>query len=611
MYIPKRYLLYQQKYIAPYVNAALQVVSFLAHLAAALLIVCATLEFGFELTDLLKRELSWVYFSVWVTFLVDRISHLIFRKRNYWKSEYSFWGWGINALLALTLVPIMVKLLKIDDSVGLMSIVDNRVFHMVVLLLISVIDLSDAMMRSLGRKANPALMMAVSFLFVILVGSGLLLMPRCVQHGVHLSWVDSLFTATSAVCVTGLTAIDIPTTFTVFGQMVIMLLIQVGGLGVMTITSFFALFFMGNSSIYNQMLVRDMVSSKSLASLWSTLLNIFGFTLFIELAGAVAIFFNIHDTIGLTFNQELFFSLFHSISAFCNAGFSIYLNGLSAPELMENHCWLYIIVSLLIILGGIGYPVLVNFKLAVYKYIEGVWLWMRGRRNVLFSIPNLYDMNTKIVLRTTGALILIGTVSIGLFEWNNTFYGMCLEEKLTQAFFNAVSPRTAGFVSVDLGSMCIQSIMIYTLLMWIGGASQSTAGGIKVNAFAVSLLNIRAVIRGADHVEFAGRELSLDSLRRANVAVFVSFGVLTVFVFMMTLLEPYLPLRAIIFECVSAFGTVGSSLGITTQLGDFSKILLVVLMFLGRVGLVTLAQGVLHQYKNQNYKLPKDSIIIS
>ena len=611
MFIPKHNLFYQQKYISPYVNAALQVVSFMAHLAAAFLIVSATLEFGFELTDRLKSELNWLYFGVWITFLVDRISHLILKKGDYWKSKYSFWGWGINGLLALTLLPIIVKSLGIDDSAGLMSVLDNQTFHLLVLFVISVIDLSNAVISSLGRKLNPALMMAVSFLFIILVGSGLLLMPRCIQHGVHLSWIDSLFTATSAVCVTGLTTTDVPTTFTVFGQSIIMLLIQIGGLGVMTITSFFALFFMGNSSIYNQMLVRDMVSSKSLASLWSTLLNIFGFTAFIELAGAVAIFLNVHGTIGLSLGQELFFSIFHSISAFCNGGFSIYRGGLSAPVLMENHCWLYIIVSLLIILGGIGYPVLVNFKTFAYKHIIGVWRWMHGQRYVRFSIPNLFDMNTKIVLYTTTVLILVGSAFIGYYEWNNTFSGMRLEEKLTQAFFNAVSPRTAGFISIDLGDMCIQSIIIYTLLMWIGGASQSTAGGIKVNAFAVSLLNMRAVLRGADRVEFAGRELSLDSLRRANVAIFASIGILTVFVFVMTVLEPHLPLKAIVFECVSAFSTVGSSLGITAQLGETAKLLLVVLMFMGRVGLVTLAQGVLRQYQNQNYQLPKDSIIIS
>ena len=236
---------------------------------------------------------------------------------------------------------------------------------------------------------------------------------------------------------------------------------------------------------------------------------------------------------------------------------------------------------------------------------------MHGQRYVRFSIPNLFDMNTKIVLYTTTVLILVGSAFIGYYEWNNTFSGMRLEEKLTQAFFNAVSPRTAGFISIDLGDMCIQSIIIYTLLMWIGGASQSTAGGIKVNAFAVSLLNMRAVLRGADRVEFAGRELSLDSLRRANVAIFASIGILTVFVFVMTVLEPHLPLKAIVFECASAFSTVGSSLGITAQLGETAKLLLVVLMFMGRVGLVTLAQGVLRQYQNQNYQLPKDSIIIS
>ena len=208
-------------------------------------------------------------------------------------------------------------------------------------------------------------------------------------------------------------------------------------------------------------------------------------------------------------------------------------------------------------------------------------------------------------------LIVSGTALLAFFEWNNTFAGMPIREKLTQAFFNAVSPRTAGFISVDLNSMCIQSIFIYTLLMWIGGASQSTAGGVKVNAFAVAFLNIRAIIHGTTRVEFAGRELSTDSIRRANAAVFVSIILLSVFVFLVTLTEPDLPLKAIVFECVSAFATVGSSLGITSSLQDTSKVLLVVLMFIGRVGLVTMAQGLLKQYKNQNYKLPQDNITIS
>ena len=332
----------------------------------------------------------------------------------------------------------------------------------------------------------------------------------------------------------------------------------------------------------------------------------------LELAGAVCIFLNIHGTIGLDLRHELFFSVFHSVSAFCNAGFSNYPDGMSAPELMVGgHCWLYVILSLLIILGGIGYPVLVNMKAVVTKRARLIWRWLRGRYASL-SIPNLYDLNTKIVLKTTAVLIVSGTVLIAFFEWDNTFAGMQTHEKLTQAFFNAVSPRTAGFISVNLNSMCLQSIFIYTLLMWIGGASQSTAGGVKVNAFAVAILNIRSILRGSDRVEFAGREVSTDSIRRANAAVIVSVVVLSFFVFLVTLTDPDLPLKAIVFECVSAFATVGSSLGITSQLQDASKVLLVVLMFIGRVGVVTLAQGLLKQYKNQNYyKLPQDNITIS
>ena len=590
---------------------ALRIFSFMAHVAAMGVIVGAVLEFGFELSERLRSEFSLVYFWAWNMFLIERISRLLLTKRGKRKSAYNFLGWTINGLLTLTLIPIFVNFLGIDDSFGVLKIVDNRVFHLLILFLISFIELSDTVITSLGRKSNPALMMAVSFLFIIMVGSGMLLMPRCIQQGVHLSWIDSLFTATSAVCVTGLTTIDVPSTFTSFGQLVIMMLIQVGGLGVMTITSFFALFFMGNTSIYSQMQVQDMVSSKSLASLWSTLLNILGFTVFLELAGAGMIFLNIHGTIGLDFHQELFFSVFHAVSAFCNGGFSNYQDGMSASVLMEGHSWLYIILALLIILGGIGYPVLVNMKTAVLRHAKVMWKWINGHHYVSLNIPNLFDLNTKIVLRTTTLLIVIGTVLIAFFEWDNTFAGMPIHEKLTQAFFNAVSPRTAGFISVNLNNMCIQSILIYTILMWIGGASQSTAGGVKVNAFAVAFLNIRAIIHGSTRVEFSGRELSTDSIRRANAAVFVSLMVLGIFIFLITLTEPDQPLKAIVFECVSAFATVGSSLGLTPELHDLSKVLIVVLMFIGRVGLVTMAQGLLKQYKNQNYKLPQDNITIS
>ena len=610
-FIPNRYMLYHEKYVDQYINKALRIISFIAHMASVFMIATSILEFGFQLTDDQMGHVNWLYFWVWITYLIDRGSHLILKKRLYWKSAYSFFGWSINGLLLLTLIPIIVTILGIDDSRGIVNILSNRVFHVSVLFLISLIDLSDEAIRFLGQKSNPALVMAISFMFIILVGSGLLLMPRCIQEGASITWVDSLFTSTSAVCVTGLTCVDISSTFTHFGQLVILALIQVGGLGVMTITSFFALFFMGNTSIYNQMLVRDMVSSRSLASLWSTLLNIFGFTAFLEFIGAVAIFFCIHGSIGLEIGDEVFFSVFHSISAFCNAGFSTYKDGLSAPMLMHGHCMLYIFISIIVVTGGIGYPVLVNFKTIIYKHLQEVWRWMHGRRYVSFSIPNLFDLNTKIVLHTTVLLLIVGFVFIAVFEWNQAFHGMGVGEKLTHSFFNAVCPRTAGFTSVSLNNMCIQTIFIYILLMWIGGSSQSTAGGIKVNAFAVTMINIRAIIHGTIRVEFGNRELTVDSIRRANATVFVSVCVLVVSIFLMTLIEPYLPLKAVIFECVSALGTVGASLNLTQELGNGGKMLIAMLMFVGRVGMVTLAQGILQQYKKQNYQLPQDNIIIS
>lgn len=198
-----------------------------------------------------------------------------------------------------------------------------------------------------------------------------------------------------------------------------------------------------------------------------------------------------------------------------------------------------------------------------------------------------------------------------MFEWNGAFSGMPVADKWTHAFFNAVCPRTAGFNSVDLATQSVQSLLIYLLLMWVGGAAQSTAGGVKVNAFAVVVLNLIAVLRGTERVEVFGRELSHDSIRRSNATVVMSLGVLFLFIFLLTLLEPQASLMAITFECVSALSTVGSSLNFTPTLCDASKLLVALLMFIGRVGLITLMLGVVKQKRNTKYRYPSDNIIIN
>lgn len=184
-------------------------------------------------------------------------------------------------------------------------------------------------------------------------------------------------------------------------------------------------------------------------------------------------------------------------------------------------------------------------------------------------------------------------------------------DKLTQAFFNASCPRTAGFTSVDLTSLSVQTLLVYLMLMWIGGGAQSTAGGVKVNAFAVVVLNLVAVLRGSERVEVLGRELSHDSIRRSNATVVMSLGVLFLFVFLLSILEPEASLMALTFECVSALSTVGSSLNLTPSLCDTSKLLVALLMFIGRVGLITLMLGIVKQKKNTKYRYPSDDIIIN
>lgn len=300
----------------------------------------------------------------------------------------------------------------------------SKLYHIPLLLLFSFLNLSNGLVRLLGRRTNPSLILAVSFFVIILIGTGLLLLPRCTVEGVVLSWVDALFTSTSAVCVTGLVPVDVSATFTPMGLTVIILLIQVGGLGVMTLTSFFAMFFMGNTSLYNQLVVRDMVSSNSLGSLLSTLLYILGFTMVIEGAGMVSIWLGIHGTLGMSLEEELAFSAFHSISAFCNAGFSTLPGNLGNPMVMTGHNSLYISVSLLIILGGIGFPILVNFKDIVLYHLRRFWKFVRTLKLDRHKKQHLYNLNTKIVLIVTLLLLVLGTLAVAAFEWNGSFAGM-------------------------------------------------------------------------------------------------------------------------------------------------------------------------------------------
>ena len=611
MKIYHKILLYQNKLLQPYVRVLFRMMAVLTYMASLLLIVGVVYEHGFPLSATDISHLKILYKAVWIIFLIDVTLH-IFLEYKGTKKNFRKLAWILSWLLYLTFVPVIFH--RPDEEGAILYVWDflgSKLYHIPLLLLFSFLNLSNGLVRLLGRRTNPSLILAVSFFVIILIGTGLLLLPRCTVEGVVLSWVDALFTSTSAVCVTGLVPVDVSATFTPMGLTVIILLIQVGGLGVMTLTSFFAMFFMGNTSLYNQLVVRDMVSSNSLGSLLSTLLYILGFTMVIEGAGMVSIWLGIHGTLGMSLEEELAFSAFHSISAFCNAGFSTLPGNLGNPMVMTGHNSLYISVSLFIILGGIGFPILVNFKDIVLYHLRRFWKFVRTLKLDRHKKQHLYNLNTKIVLIVTLLLLVLGTLAVAAFEWNGAFAGMSVADKWTQAFFNATCPRTAGFSSVDLTSLSVQTILIYIFLMWIGGAAQSTAGGVKVNAFAVVVLNLIAVLRGTERVEVFGRELSHDSIRRSNATVVMSLGVLFLFIFVLSILEPKMSVMTLTFECVSALSTVGSSLNATPLLRDESKLLVALLMFVGRVGLITLMLGIVKQKKNTKYRYPSDDIIIN
>lgn len=587
----------------------LKVIEGLAYFFSFLFPVSLVYEHGFMLTSDEVSYLRVISNVTWLVFLLHYFFCIVSNREEV-RARFTLWTWILSVCLFFTLLPVVFhKPEEASGVLGVWNFFHSQLYRTIILFLLSLSQLSSYFVRLLGKRTNPSLILSSSFLLLMLVGAGLLMLPRATYHGI--SWVDALFTSTSAVCVTGLVTLDVATTFTREGQIVLLLLIQIGGLGVMTLTSFFAMFFMGNTSLYSQLVVRDMVSSKSLNSLLSTLVYILGFTLFIEALGMLFIWLSIHDTLGMTLEEELFFSAFHSVSAFCNAGFSTLPGNLGNDWVMGGHTPLYIVVSFLIILGGIGFPILVNLSTTLNYYIRHA-CWKLFRRSEYFPAKvHLYDLNTRIVFYMTVLLVVGGTVVIALLEWNHALQGLPVWDKWVHAFFNSVCPRTAGFCSISLPTLSAQSLLFMILLMVIGGGTQSTAGGVKVNVFTVILVNLWAVIRGRERPVIMKRELSDDSVRRSNAALLLYAIFLFVGVFTLSLIEPHASLLTITFECVSALSTVGSSLDFTPTMSTAGKLLVILMMFIGRVGALTFVNGLIKQEEKKKYRYPSDNIIIN
>ena len=586
------------------------IVKIVSMLTSICVVAAIIVDYGFELD---AHEMSFilsVYNIGWWVYFISFAYKVVVHWSEVWRKGMSF-TLILGIMLCASALP-MFFTMSVDSQIltTLWSMLVHKYFIISVIGLLSLITISQWIVNFVNKRTNPALLIVVCFITVIAFGALLLLLPRSTLEHIRLPMVDALFISTSAVCVTGLSPLEIAHTFTIEGQIILALLIQIGGLGIMTITSFFALFFMGGIGLYSQFSLKNMIASTS-ESLKSVLTNVLGFTLVIEIIGTLLIWLSIHSTMGMTHREEIFFSLFHSVSAFCNAGFSTLEGNLGNDLILYNHNTFYLVISLLIVLGGIGFPILMSLKKILSYYASELLHRVFRKQGQRPRYMHIADSNTKIVLYSSMVLILIGTLGIAFLEWNESLASFSFSEKIMQSLFNAVAPRTAGFNSVSLSEFSRVTIILYLVLMWIGGGSQSTAGGIKVNTFVVALATLKSLIKGEHSTTMFNREITYSSIRRALVVVFGSICIIALFYVVLLLLEPGLQSIDLLFESVSAFSTVGSSLGITPLLGDISKLLLVVLMFLGRVGFITVLMSIMPQKEQPKYRLPKEDIIIN
>ena len=599
-----RHSIWRYRYVLHPIGHTLEVATFIASLACLSLFI-AYLGYERDASEI-QSMMQWFRW-IQAIYATNVLFNFIFAYRQTIANTRII-KWIVDISLLLTLLPALYPQPDRPWIQWLATILYSRKFLVGILLAYALSDICHAVIQAMGKRTNPSLILSVSFLIFIFIGSFLLMMPKCTLHPI--SYADSLFVSTSAVCITGLTPIDIASTFTPLGILILALLIQIGGLGVMTFTSFFALFFSGNTSIYNQLMIKDMIYSRSINSLLPTLLYILGFTLSIEAIGACAIWLSIHDTLGISTRDEVVFAIFHSLSAFCNAGFSNYPGGLSNPVLMNSNQSIYIAVSIIVIAGSIGFPILVNFRDMITNFFRRLWNRFVKRCPGEYNV-HICNLNTKIALYTTGLIFLISIPLFWLLERHNTLEGMSPWVQWAQALFNSTTPRSSGFSSVNPAGFLNVTIIMVMFLMWIGGAAQSTAGGVKVNTVAAILLNLRAIVLGKERVTVFNRKISIGSIRRANAVVTLSIISFTFFAFWLLILEPELPARALLFEYCSGLFTVGSSLGITGELHTSSKMLLCLAMFLGRVGIISLLIGITGNRRERPVEFTEENLIIN
>jgi trk system potassium uptake protein TrkH len=440
-----------------------------------------------------------------------------------------------------------------------------------------------------SRLSHPSAVLALAFLLAVMLGTLLLRLPAATADEASAPTLTALFTATSAVCVTGLVIVDTGSYWSGFGQAVIMGLFQLGGFGMMTSATLLGLLVNRQLRLRSRLLLQAETHSLGLGDVRSIAKLVLAVTVIVEAAVTLLLATRFAWSYGMPWREALWQGLFHAVSAFNNAGFSTWSD--SVVRFVADG-WVLLPLMAAVLVGGIGFPVLHETLLR------------RGQRQVA-------SIHTVLTLWGTGLLLLLGTVALLLAEWHNagTLAPLDWPAKLLAAAFTSVSARTAGFNAVDIGALTLESLNLHFLLMFIGGGSAGTAGGVKVTTFFVLLLIVWNEIRGHQDVEFRGRRISTAVQRQALTILVLGAGAVVMATLAIVPMTS-LPYEKVLFEVISAFGTVGLSTGITAELPPAAQSILVVLMFTGRVGVVTLAAAIAVNHTRRGYRYPEEKPIV-
>lgn len=440
-------------------------------------------------------------------------------------------------------------------------------------------------------KLTPYQILVLGFAGLILSGALLLMTPLASVTGEKLNFVDALFTATSAVCVTGLVVVDTGTYFSFFGQLVIVGLIQAGGLGIMAMATLMAMLIGKRINFRERLVMQEALNQLTVSGVVRLTQYIIKVTLAIEFIGGTILAVRLYQDWGL---KGIYFGYWHAISSFCNAGFDLFgsvTGKFSSATNYVDDIVVNIVTTSLIILGGLGFTV-----------IADIWTNRRFRK---------FSLHTKVVLLTTLVLIVFGAFVFFLLEYNNagTLANLSWEEKILASYFQSVTARTAGWNTVDIGSLRDATLFFIVLLMFIGASPASTGGGIKTSTAAVIAAAIWALIRGRSDAEIFKRRIPHAIIYKAFSVLLIS-AVLVIFVTMMLSITENQPFIKLLFEVTSAFGTVGLSTGVTPTLSTAGKLWIILIMFAGRVGPVTIALALALRNRKGNLQYPEGKIII-